>query len=225
MAVEPSFPMPKLLNDPVAATVARLENHPGRSLIALAGLPGSGKSTLAVQLCAGVNALLGEGTMVALSMDGFHLTRAQLDAFPDPEAAHARRGAPWTFDALGLSEHLARVKASYGETEVPWPAFHHGVGDPEPGPPVPPTARLVLVEGLYLLLDRDGWEPVRAQFDEHWFLDTPREVAQDRLVQRHRATRGYGEAEALARIARNDGKNADIVWSTRDGADALVVCE
>ncbi len=32
-------------------------------------------------------------------MDGFHYTRAQLDAMQDPAYAHARRGAPFTFDA------------------------------------------------------------------------------------------------------------------------------
>ena len=31
-------------------------------------------------------------------MDGFHLSRAQLSAMPDPEQAHARRGAAFTFD-------------------------------------------------------------------------------------------------------------------------------
>ncbi len=51
-----------------------------RMLIGIAGVPGSGKTTVvaaaAARLCAhGVEA-------VALSMDGFHFTRAQLDAMP-----------------------------------------------------------------------------------------------------------------------------------------------
>src|SRR5690348_9164866 len=42
-------------------------------------------------------------------MDGFHLTRAQLSAMPDPMTAHARRGAEFTFDGaafLSLIESL-----------------------------------------------------------------------------------------------------------------------
>ncbi|EAQ85796.1 hypothetical protein CHGG_07049 [Chaetomium globosum CBS 148.51] len=35
-------------------------------------------------------------------MDGYHHTRAQLDAMPDPVTAHARRGAEFTFRRRGL---------------------------------------------------------------------------------------------------------------------------
>jgi pantothenate kinase len=37
-------------------------------------------------------------------MDGYHLSRAQLDAMPDPNTAHARRGAAFTFDAGSFLE-------------------------------------------------------------------------------------------------------------------------
>lgn len=32
-------------------------------------------------------------------MDGYHYYKHQLDQFDDPEEAHARRGAAFTFDA------------------------------------------------------------------------------------------------------------------------------
>ena len=44
-------------------------------------------------------------------MDGFHLTKAQLEVMPDPAYAFARRGAPFTFDAKGLVHTLSRLKA------------------------------------------------------------------------------------------------------------------
>ena len=85
-----------------------------RALVALAGLPGSGKSTLAVRLAAEVNAAAGPNAMVALGMDGFHLPKAALRRTPDPEAAFARRGAPWTFDAPALVARLRELKDAAG---------------------------------------------------------------------------------------------------------------
>ena len=64
--------------------------------VALAGPSGSGKSTLTHEVTAelarrGVEA-------VTIPMDGFHYPRAFLDTMPEPEQAHARRGAPFRFD-------------------------------------------------------------------------------------------------------------------------------
>jgi pantothenate kinase len=78
----------------------------------------------AQQLCAG------GGTSAAAAvvpMDGFHLYRRQLDALPDPGEAHARRGAPWTFDAAAFVECVRRVRGGGG---VLAPSFDHGTGDP-----------------------------------------------------------------------------------------------
>ena len=41
---------------------------------------------------------------------GFHYYRRELDAMPDPAAAHARRGAPWTFDAAAFLACLRAVR-------------------------------------------------------------------------------------------------------------------
>lgn len=46
--------------------------------------------------------------------DGFHYFRAQLDAMPDPQLAHARRGAEWTFDARAYHACLQRIKEAGG---------------------------------------------------------------------------------------------------------------
>ena len=94
-----------------AATLAVREAGGGRrTLLALAGGPGSGKSTAAAAVADRLNKSLGPGTAAVLPMDGYHLTRATLDAFPDPAAAHARRGAPWTFDAAGFVAAIRAVR-------------------------------------------------------------------------------------------------------------------
>jgi pantothenate kinase len=70
----------------------------GRILIGICGIPGSGKSQLARHVVDRLNANSANRQAVVVGMDGWHLTRAQLAAMPNPDEAKARRGAPWTFD-------------------------------------------------------------------------------------------------------------------------------
>ncbi|MEO6322497.1 MAG: nucleoside triphosphate hydrolase [Polaromonas sp.] len=219
--------MTHILLQPVQRLLDLLNANPSlRILIALAGLPGSGKSTVAAQWAEAVNARLGPGTMVALGMDGFHLSKATLADFPDPAAALARRGSPWTFDPQALALRLQALRgtpdlAGLVYPSVSWPGFEHGLGDPVPDAvQVSPETRLVLVEGLYLLHGGDGWDLADA-FDERWFLDVSLEVAMERLVLRHMAASSQDRAAAEARIAINDRLNAEIVKPSRNVADWL----
>lgn len=212
--------MPYKLHDPVAHLLGLLVPHSGtperRILIALAGLPGSGKSTVAIRLAETVNTRARAGVMVALGMDGFHFSKVALARFPDPVEALKRRGAPWTFDAGALAQRLLDLR--HQETPVRWPDFEHGVGDPVADAiTILPSARIVLVEGLYLLHDDHGWQHAHL-FDECWFLDVPMEVAMDRLVQRHMTANHQSREVALRRLAVNDRLNADIVQRSRERA-------
>jgi pantothenate kinase len=216
--------MPSPLTNPTAHLLALLSscvNQPHqRILIALAGLPGSGKSTAAASLANAVNAQAGDAVMMALGMDGFHFSKAELARFADPAEALKRRGAPWTFDARALAQRLLDLRQQ--ETPVTWPDFEHGVGDPVADAiTVLPSTRIVLVEGLYLLHDDHGWQHAHF-FDECWFLDVTMEVAMDRLVQRHMAANHQSREVALQRLAVNDRLNAEIVQKSRERAQYLI---
>ena len=246
---------PRRLPDPVAHLMNLLETSKnaarrplepackiasgGRILIALAGLPGSGKSILANKIVDEVNVKSGFKVAVALGMDGFHLRKAQLAAFPNPQEAFKRRGAPWTFDAAALSDRLdlLRQPRQAGQSDqapdnangpfpgVTWPGFEHGVGDPVADAVyIGPAVRLVIVEGLYLLHEGDGWH-VAQQFDECWYLDVRMKLAMQRLVARHMRANGNTREQAECRLAVNDRLNADIVQATRGRAQWLVNCE
>src|SRR4051812_7202022 len=84
--IDPAHPtmLPPLLEQPVQRLVARLESATSRWVIGLAGMPGSGKTTLAARLAEAVNARTAPNTIVALGMDGFHFTKAELRQFPNP---------------------------------------------------------------------------------------------------------------------------------------------
>lgn len=83
-------------------------------------------------------------------MDGYHLTRAQLDAMPDPAAAHARRGAAFTFDGEGFLRLVRRLREPLTDrtTTIFAPSFDHALKDPrEDDIPIERTHRIVVLEG------------------------------------------------------------------------------
>lgn len=214
-----------LLERPVEYLLTYLHTGAPRRIIGLAGVPGSGKSTLATRLADEVNRYAGPETMVALGMDGFHLPKSALWNFPDPAEAFARRGAPWTFDTGALHQRLQRLAdANTGDEAITWPGFEHEVGDPVEGAStVAASTRLVLVEGLYLLSQADGWAQISRVFNERWYLDTPVDVALERLALRHMQAWRITRSEADSRIASNDRLNAEIVAASSPFADWRVV--
>jgi len=220
----PASTLPPLLEQPVQRLVAQLETDRPRWIVGLAGVPGSGKTTLAARLAEAVNARTAPDTLVALGMDGFHLTKAALQRFPNPAEAFARRGAPWTFDTAALQQRLLLLRASAGREAVPWPGFEHAVGDPvESASTVPASTRLVIVEGLYLLHRADGWDAISQLFDERWYVDTRLEIALARLALRHMQAWGVTRDAAEQRIATNDRLNAELVRDSARFADWRLV--
>ncbi|CAL9649729.1 hypothetical protein SUDANB108_06606 [Streptomyces sp. enrichment culture] len=189
-----------------------------RALLGLAGSPGAGKSTLAERLVRELNGS-GEPWVAYVPMDGFHLADAELERL----GLRDRKGAPDTFDAAGYAALLARLRegAHAGDT-VYAPGFERVLEQPIAGAvPVPPTARLVVTEGNYLLLDTGAWARVRPLLDEVWFCELPEPERVRRLVARHERF-GKTRQEAQAWVTRSDQPNAELVAASRGRADLLV---
>ncbi|WP_394553214.1 nucleoside/nucleotide kinase family protein [Agromyces sp. MMS24-JH15] len=194
----------------LAATAGR------RVLIGIAGSPGSGKSTLAEAVVASLEARDGASAAV-VPMDGFHLANATLRRL----GLRERKGAIETFDGWGF---LALLERLHREADHPVyaPSFERAVDEPVAGElAIPPSARIVVVEGNYLLCDGDPWQRLRGCLDEAWFCDTPEDVRMRRLVARHRlGGRTTEAAEAWARDV--DGANARRIEPTRGHADLVI---
>ena len=173
--------------------------------LGIAGAPGSGKSTLAAELIDGLGDIA-----VVIPMDGYHLYRRQLDLLDNSVKAHARRGAPFTFDAQRFVHELQLARSTGNGS---FPSFDHGVGDPvEDSIQLELSKhRIVIVEGNYLLLDDLPWCQLKETvFDETWFLDVPEAECKRRVLRRHIAT-GKSEVVAQQRVDNNDEPNAKLV--------------
>ena len=184
--------------------------------IGLAGGPGSGKSTLAQALKARLGKLL-----TIIPLDGYHYYRRELDAMEDPEEAHTRRGAPFTFNASRFVNDLIKARST---GEGVFPSFDHTVGDPvEASIQLNKGRQIVLVEGNYVLLDTEPWCQLRdSVFDETWFLDVPVPECNRRVCIRHVKT-GLTEEQAKLRVATNDSINAELITKvSRRNADRII---
>jgi pantothenate kinase len=209
-----------------AELVARARGLAGpgrRAVLGIVGSPGAGKSTLAEALLAALRADppagAGADWVAHVPMDGYHLADVELERLGLRQA----KGAPDTFDAGGYVALLARLQAADpADTVVYAPAFERTLEQPLAGAiPVPATARLVVTEGNYLLLDTGRWPAVRPLLDEVWFCALRDDVRLHRLHARH-VTFGKAPDEAVAWVAAVDEPNAALIEATRDRADLLI---
>lgn len=179
-------------------------------VLGIVGAPGSGKTTLAEYLVGH----LGERTAL-LSMDGFHLSNAELLRL----GRRDRKGAPDTFDAAGYAHALGRIRA--GES-IFAPTFDRRIDEGvAAGTWISADCPLVLTEGNYLLLPDGDWAGVAAQLDEVWFVGGDERLRRQRLTARH-VTFGKSPEQARAWVEAVDEPNARLVAATRPRADRVV---
>jgi pantothenate kinase len=186
---------------------------PSRLMVAIAGPPGAGKSSFAAVLADALNASVAD-TAAVIPMDGFHYDDAVLEA----RGLRSRKGSPATFDIDGLHHMLLRLRAAE-EAEVAVPVFDRGLEISRAGARiVAAEVRILLVEGNYLLLKQEPWRRLGPLFDLTVMLRDSRSTLEHRLIQRWLA-HGISEAEARAKVLRNDLPNIDLVLEGSRKAD------
>lgn len=215
---------PEMSVDEAVQRAIELARDERRTVLGIAGAPGAGKSTLARRVATAVDAALGPGTAVQVPMDGFHLANAALDAF----GRHDRKGAIDTFDGDGYVALLRRLADSGADGLPPdgpivWaPDFDRRVDEPVAGSiAVPPSTRLVVSEGNYLLDNTEPWNVLPELFTETWFCTVDDAVRIDRLVGRH-MRHGRDHEAARSWAVEVDGVNAARVAATVSRASRTV---
>ena len=179
-----------------------LAQDSNRYLVGIAGAPASGKSTLAAELARRLNAQ-GRKTVV-VPMDGFHLDNAILDA----RGLRPRKGAPETFDAPGF---LRLVRALKSGEEVFAPLFDRTRDIAIAGAvAVPPAARVIIVEGNYLMFNEDPWLELADLWDVSVRVDVAMPELRARLIQRWLSL-NHSPSVATRRAEGNDIPNAQRV--------------
>ncbi|SCZ94029.1 BZ3500_MvSof-1268-A1-R1_Chr6-1g08375 [Microbotryum saponariae] len=138
--------------------------------------------------------LLNEKIALAVGLDGWHYSRAQLDEFPDPIEALTRRGAAFTFDATSYLSFIQALRepiplsplpSPLTTPKIPYLTFSHSLKDPLPSPtPIKPTNRLIIIEGLYTLINEGIWARATGMMNFRIWLECDSKVVRDRLLKR-----------------------------------------
>ena len=203
----------ELTKEEAKEIVLSLAAGSSRTIIGIVGKPGGGKSTLSKYLLKGCD----EKLVSVLPMDGFHLSNKVLKSLGRSD----RKGAPDTFDVKGFAEILNRVALDQ-ENPIYYPIFDRSIEESIAAQGVVlPTTRVVIVEGNYLMHDRDGWQEISPLLHQSWYAYLDEDIRISRLISRHIAF-GKDPESAKAWAKGSDQANAELIEASVERCDFLI---
>ena len=203
----------ELTKEDAKEIVLTLAAGSARTIIGIVGKPGGGKSTLSKFLLKGCD----ETLVSVLPMDGFHLSNKVLKSLGRSD----RKGAPDTFDVKGFAEILNRVVHDQANP-IYYPIFDRSIEESIAAQGVVlPSTRVVIVEGNYLMHDRDGWQEISPLLNQCWYAYLDEDIRISRLISRHIAF-GKDPESAKAWAKGSDQVNADLIESSVARCDFVI---
>jgi pantothenate kinase len=173
-----------------------------RKIIGIIGKPGGGKSTLSKYLLKGMDPKLISG----VPMDGFHLSNKVLKELGRSD----RKGAQDTFDVKGFTTLIQRIKSDSADP-IYYPVFDRSIEESIAAQGVVyPSTRVVIVEGNYLMHDKNGWQEISPLLDQSWYAFLDEDIRISRLISRHIAF-GKDPESAKAWAKGSDQVNAELI--------------
>ena len=187
-----------------------------RVLIGVTGGPGVGKSTIAAEVVDALNAAA-PGSAALVPMDGFHMRHKKLEDL----GTVRDKGAPHTFEGAAFAAYLTTLKGATGP--ISGPSYSRQIEDVvDDAFIVPGTAKILIVEGNYLLLATPPWDAVKPLLDLAAFIHVDREKVRARLMKRHAEAGLFTEERNREHIARVDLANYDLIELSAPHADLVI---
>jgi pantothenate kinase len=192
----------EISNEEAKAIVVERAAASTRTIIGIIGKPGGGKSTLSKYLLKGIDPTL----VSVVPMDGFHLSNKVLKELGRSD----RKGAHDTFDVKGFTTLIERIKLDSADP-IYYPIFDRSIEESIASQGVVyPSTRVVIVEGNYLMHDKDGWQEISPLLDQSWYAFLDEDLRISRLISRHIAF-GKDPESAKAWAKGSDQVNAELI--------------
>ncbi len=203
----------EITKEEAKAIVAECAAAANRTIIGIVGKPGGGKSTLSKYLLKGMDPTL----VSVVPMDGFHLSNKVLKELGRSD----RRGAHDTFDVKGFTTLIQRIKLDSADA-IYYPVFDRSIEESIAAQGVVyPSTRVVIVEGNYLMHDKDGWQEISPLLDQSWYAFLDEDIRISRLISRHIAF-GKDPESAKAWAKGSDQVNAELIETGVGRCDFLI---
>lgn len=189
--------------------------------IGLAGPAGSGKSVIVALFCEIAKQLSLPFRFETIGIDAFHYANEfLLTNYSDGKPLKDHKGRFDTYDVEKLTESLRRF--SSGDA-VSFPKYSRKSHNPienaiivEKREPV-----LLIIEGLWVLYDKDGWGKIGELLDFSIFVETNKETVRHGVLERH-VRGGKTTEDATEYYEANEGKNFDLIMKTKNKASKVI---